>query len=180
VSIQQGISSKDFYFLNPEIDSNCTNLLLGLAYCVQAVGTIQTYSGYPTTSQFIKLTSATYSTANATQPYLFPIPTMLPDLPLASGTMTDCQMYRNQRETADTTSMNKTAPSDADYCRIIAPVYGVTVDQLVSWNPSLSSKDCAFSPGYRYCVLRQYDDAAKGKEISRGLVAPWLMRKQLI
>ncbi|KAF9631767.1 Peptidoglycan-binding lysin domain [Lasiodiplodia theobromae] len=46
VSSQNGIVLSDFYFLNPEIDANCTNLELGKAYCVAPVGTISTYSGY--------------------------------------------------------------------------------------------------------------------------------------
>jgi hypothetical protein len=41
-----GIALSEFYFLNPEINSTCGNLLLGLSYCVQAVGDISTYPGY--------------------------------------------------------------------------------------------------------------------------------------
>ncbi|GFF73104.1 hypothetical protein IFM60648_03853 [Aspergillus lentulus] len=37
-----GISLNDFYFLHPEIDANCTDLMLGIAYCVEAVGGIPT------------------------------------------------------------------------------------------------------------------------------------------
>lgn len=29
----QGISLNDFLFLNPELDSNCTNLYLNYSYC---------------------------------------------------------------------------------------------------------------------------------------------------
>ncbi|KND88572.1 hypothetical protein TOPH_06753 [Tolypocladium ophioglossoides CBS 100239] len=71
VTVMMGISLRDFYFLvsmiserliffwlpkrliltfrrqNPEINNpNCTNLLAGYSYCVQAVGNIATYSGY--------------------------------------------------------------------------------------------------------------------------------------
>lgn len=46
VSLANSISLTDFYFLNPEVNSTCGNLLLGSAYCVQAVGNIVTYSGY--------------------------------------------------------------------------------------------------------------------------------------
>jgi hypothetical protein len=41
----------------------------------------------------------------------------------------------------------------------MAVIYGITVDQLVSWNPSLSADDCRLSPGSRYCFLRRADDA---------------------
>lgn len=67
VSIHQNIALKDFYFLNPKINANCTNLLLGLAYCVQAVGDISTYSGYPS-SKIYTLTSLTYTTTKSTLP----------------------------------------------------------------------------------------------------------------
>lgn len=47
MTIQEGISLPDFYFLNPEINStNCDNLLLGESYCVAPVGDISTYPGY--------------------------------------------------------------------------------------------------------------------------------------
>lgn len=47
ITVQQGISLKDFYFLNPEINStDCSNLLLGYSYCVAPVGDISTYPGY--------------------------------------------------------------------------------------------------------------------------------------
>jgi hypothetical protein len=38
VTVAQGISLSDFYFLNPGINENCTNLLAGVSYCVQPVG----------------------------------------------------------------------------------------------------------------------------------------------
>ncbi|KAI4756385.1 hypothetical protein E4T52_11517 [Aureobasidium sp. EXF-3400] len=47
VTVQEGISLKDFYFLNPEINSTtCSNLLLGYSYCVAPVGDISLYPGY--------------------------------------------------------------------------------------------------------------------------------------
>ena len=39
VSIANSISLPDFYSLNPELDKDCTNLLLGYAYCVKASST---------------------------------------------------------------------------------------------------------------------------------------------
>ncbi|KAL4866939.1 hypothetical protein BDV12DRAFT_198666 [Aspergillus spectabilis] len=45
ISVQFSLSLGDFYFLNPEIDPNCTNLWLGEAYCVAPVGTITSYLG---------------------------------------------------------------------------------------------------------------------------------------
>jgi hypothetical protein len=38
VTIRYGIFLDDFVFLNPSINENCTNLLLGVSYCVSPVG----------------------------------------------------------------------------------------------------------------------------------------------
>ena len=47
VTLQEGISLLDFYFLNPGVNSTtCNNLLLGIAYCVAPVGDIAGYPGY--------------------------------------------------------------------------------------------------------------------------------------
>lgn len=43
VTIKYGISLSDFIFLNPSINSNCTNLLFGINYCVQPVGDSKYY-----------------------------------------------------------------------------------------------------------------------------------------
>jgi hypothetical protein len=83
---------------------------------------------------------------------------MLPDLPLAPGTIPDCEMYRNYRRRADDTSMNSTVSGDANICRWTASYYDITIDQLVTWNPSLTVDGCRLSFGYRYCVLRHLDD----------------------
>lgn len=36
--MRYGIALQDFVFLNPSINSNCTDLLLGISYCVEPVG----------------------------------------------------------------------------------------------------------------------------------------------
>jgi hypothetical protein len=38
VTVRYGIFLDDFVFLNPSINENCTNLLLGISYCVAPVG----------------------------------------------------------------------------------------------------------------------------------------------
>ncbi|KAF7533180.1 hypothetical protein G7054_g7329 [Neopestalotiopsis clavispora] len=43
ILIAVGLPLADFYFLNPIIDSTCSNLWLGTAYCVRPVGSIFTY-----------------------------------------------------------------------------------------------------------------------------------------
>lgn len=38
ISMKFGISLEDFVFLNPAINTNCTNLFAEESYCIQAVG----------------------------------------------------------------------------------------------------------------------------------------------
>jgi hypothetical protein len=87
------------YFLNPEIDAQCSNLLLGVAYCVKAVGDVNTYSGYPVTTNFITLTSNTFVTTTSDAQIKLPLPpfTSTSLLPHASGTAQNCFAYKNYR-----------------------------------------------------------------------------------
>jgi hypothetical protein len=87
ISVRERISLKDFYFLNPEINANCTNLLRGVSYCVAPVGDISTYPAYPRTSNFITLTPMSFSTSSFTPSSLIPIQltALSTDLPRISG-----------------------------------------------------------------------------------------------
>ncbi|KAH2160340.1 hypothetical protein KXW37_010006 [Aspergillus fumigatus] len=39
-----------------------------------------------------------------------------------------------------------------DTCAALESYYGITIAQLVSWNPSLSASDCVLTVGWSYCV----------------------------
>lgn len=154
VSVVHGISLTDFYFLNPEIDTDCTNLLLGEAFCVAPVGSITTYASYPITTPLFTVTSATFSSVDTSIPtttsdpgYIY-TPTYLPTAP---GTLTDCADYRDYGNS-----------TFANSCRYLAFAYHVTTDQLMEWNPSLSTNvsTCALQPGYSYCVV-QSDNSSR-------------------
>lgn len=144
---QTASRSPTFYFLNPEINSNCTNLELGIAYCVEAVGNIATYSGYSTSGgSSITVPPASFSSVNTA------IQTSTPTgyaytkslMPTASGTISGCSVYANYNA-----SIN--AESDCEY---IAFAYQITAEELLEWNPSLSSNlsTCNLQNGYSYCV----------------------------
>jgi hypothetical protein len=63
-------------------------------------------------------------------------------LPLAPGTISSCYYYANYR-------------SDGfEDCIDVANANGITTDELLRWNPSLSSNisTCALQPGYSYCL----------------------------
>ena len=69
VSVANYLSLSDFYFLNPEINENCTNLELGVAYCVEPVGNLATYSGYTKTGDpTITNPPVTFSSVNTAIP----------------------------------------------------------------------------------------------------------------
>lgn len=54
ITQRQRISLKDLRFLNPDLDTDCTNLMPGYSYCVKPVGNIKTYDGYRDRSAFPK------------------------------------------------------------------------------------------------------------------------------
>ncbi|PSK53207.1 hypothetical protein B9Z65_3407 [Elsinoe australis] len=148
LSLANGISLSDFRFLNPTIDANCTNLLLDLAYCVKQVGDIMTYPSYSAAATLpITITRPTFATVTATPTatanpgYTEPLET----LPKASGTLQDCEIYR------DFDSKN-----DHNSCEDISYLYTVSLEDLVRWNPSLPSDrdSCKLSAGFSYCVER--------------------------
>lgn len=120
----QSISLADFYFLNPEIDQNCTNLELGEAYCVQPVGSITSYPNYTITGVLpITVTPATFSSVNTAIPtstndpgYAYTAPALLPT---ASGTISGCYEYGNP---ANYTTL----------CRFYAGLNGISTDQLLA------------------------------------------------
>ncbi|KAF2719531.1 carbohydrate-binding module family 50 protein [Polychaeton citri CBS 116435] len=164
VSLTSSISISDFYFLNPEINANCTNLQLAVAYCVEPVGDIATYSGYKTsTNSYITVPPATFSSVNTGIPPASSNPGYsytMSALPEASGTLKDCSEYRNYD---DTNGLND--------CSYIAYAFHLTTDQLLAWNPSLSSdlSSCDLQSGYSYCVMR---DGQQGSEDSLDYCIP--------
>ncbi|OJJ96018.1 hypothetical protein ASPACDRAFT_64009 [Aspergillus aculeatus ATCC 16872] len=87
VSVANSVSLMDFYFLNPEINADCTNLELGEAYCIAAVGDISTYSGYPITTPWITVATASFPAVDTSIPTITSdpgfiyTPTYLPNAP---------------------------------------------------------------------------------------------------
>ncbi|KAL4911937.1 hypothetical protein BDW62DRAFT_206942 [Aspergillus aurantiobrunneus] len=152
VSLANGLSLTDFYFLNPEIDDDCTNLLLAEAHCVAPVSDISTYSNYPVTTPLFTVPLATFSSVDTQIPTSTSgsectyTPTAMP---LAEGTLEDCEQYQDY---------DPEYP-ESNRCTRVARSMDVTTDQLLRWNLSLSSNmgTCALQPGYRYCSLKDKD-----------------------
>jgi hypothetical protein len=169
ISVRFGITLADFYFLNPFIDANCSNLLLDTAYCIQAVGTITTYPGYPTTPA-----------GNITQPYTLPPETFTTEtwvtvtptvdtIPpptaraLAPGTWSNCSQYKDGVTPPDFVDqwdniMDRSFYDSAlYYCNNTAAVWGISMNDLLTWNPSLvagnATGNCTLLPNFRYCTF---------------------------
>lgn len=154
VSLANSISLNDFYFLNPEIDANCTNLALGEAYCVKAVGSITSYPNYTVTGVLpITVAPVNFTYVNTVIPtatsdpgYEYTGPALLPT---ASGTIPGCYEYEN--------------PSNyTSQCVDLASGYGISMKQLVAWNPSLvnNATTCNLNMANSYCILRYENSTA--------------------
>ncbi|KAI7205540.1 hypothetical protein KC316_g171 [Hortaea werneckii] len=147
VSVANSIALTDFYFLNPSLDVECTNLLLGSAYCVKAVGDIASYSGYtPSGGASITVPRATFSSVNTAIITATPVGYSFTQslMPTASGTIEGCTDYSNH---------NASANRSGD-CRYIAFAWQISTSQLIEWNPSLDSdlSICSLQDGRSYCV----------------------------
>jgi hypothetical protein len=145
ISIANGITLDDFYFLNPQVDDKCLNLWLGASYCVKAVGDIATYTGYPITTAatvFTRPTPAPTSTKS------YP-PLTTPALSAkAPGTVEDCDEYQNAftYDWGDLDEMNA--------CGMWAWYYKISLQDLLRWNPSLPAENCILESGKSYCILK--------------------------
>jgi LysM repeat protein len=152
------ITVPEFKQWNPELNSDCSNLIAGEAYCVYAereskfvscnidllnrvrstltvtngAGANTTTSGTitpTTTSTSIVSSTSTTSTVTASVP---PVPSNA-----APGAVSPCYKWYSV--------------VSGDYCDLIGRNEGCTVAQLEQWNPSLGS-NCVAQLGVAYCV----------------------------
>ncbi|KAL3421595.1 LysM domain-containing protein [Phlyctema vagabunda] len=154
ISQKFSIPLDDFYFLNPEVNTNCTNLLADVSYCVQPVGYISTYPGYGGTTSSSIQPDTTKSVAYTPFSNIYANPTGTP-IPLANGTRVDCVSYSYL--------LNNTVLD----CWSWAAANGLSSDELVLWNPSLGNGTeenadatynypCTPAVSESYCVALAY------------------------
>ncbi|KAK3682791.1 hypothetical protein B0T22DRAFT_484813 [Podospora appendiculata] len=144
------VSPSMFVAWNTNINAVCSNLL-GLAgdyICLSRP------EGLPTPNRTLP-SAAVPATATAWPTF---VPTTTPQLPTAPGTLAGCSAYRNYVDTTEYDNFYQ--PQVRDYTEVsthgyyVATVNDVTVDQLLSWNPSLNATDtsnCTLAAGYSYC-----------------------------
>ncbi|KAL3423876.1 LysM domain-containing protein [Phlyctema vagabunda] len=146
-----GITIENFIFLNPAINSNCTNLFAEESYCVLPVGDINTYSGKAGYVSFtVSRTSIAGDPATGLPAVIWTSPTpTTTQLPIASDTRDDCNHYFRGdffQDSIDGTHWKST-------CELAAAVMDVTIEDLQTWNPILGNTTdaCAFATDVRYC-----------------------------
>ncbi|KAH7627240.1 hypothetical protein B0T09DRAFT_270400 [Sordaria sp. MPI-SDFR-AT-0083] len=83
-------------------------------------------------------------------------------MPIANGTLMDCAHYLNPP-----LLLNSITRNTSTRCSDIARAYGVSVSDLIEWNPTLegtSEASCEVTTDYRYCVqhyLQEEEQATK-------------------
>ncbi|KAI9642412.1 hypothetical protein NHQ30_009217 [Ciborinia camelliae] len=171
--VKFSISLEDFFFLNPNLYHNCTNLFAFESYCIQAVGDINTYSGRPgwrpTATSNLPFTSAIPEAPIVTAPPIVQLPT---ELPLAADTRTDCYRYFNGADFQDSAAIAGT--SWLNQCQRVADLYGVSWTDFALWNTGLANittSACAFDPNARYCG-KQYVGEQPPESVGPGYEFP--------
>lgn len=106
------------------------------------------------------LTSASFTTTSISIPPVDAAVTSTTALPLASGSIPECDYYVepipvpgivDQSDSEDYFAIDASINS----CGFVAAEWGVTVDDLQEWNPSLASADpCMLDEEFRYCALK--------------------------
>ncbi|KAK3367561.1 hypothetical protein B0H63DRAFT_515399 [Podospora didyma] len=160
---------------NPEVGEFCESIKNlakgGQVLCVSTPGG-GWVNPYPETTSASSFTPETYFTLPATEFALAPKPTLgtalpYPNIgyvdPIANDTILDCALHRPAP-----VKVNQTSFQDSYLCSDYAKFYGITVDKLVEWNPSLASrvvnKDCTLWAGEQYCAQRDLDQSANMSE----------------
>jgi hypothetical protein len=129
VCLKFNINLDDFLFLNPSVNSNCTNLFAQESYCVAPVGDLASYPGHP---GYVPPNSATPASAWDAAPkatWVPPVLNITDDAPLANGTRSDCWSFTNGNMLQ--LPINGTFYSST--CQLIALSYGVSLEQLQNW-----------------------------------------------
>ncbi|KAH8894666.1 hypothetical protein GQ53DRAFT_610598, partial [Thozetella sp. PMI_491] len=123
ISLAAGISVALFEEINPAIDENCFNLIPDFWYCVLPT------QNWNTTNPGGGNSSSTSSASSTTE---------APPAPTPPGTTHSCYQWH--------------VVVSGDSCFAIEQSYGITMDQLVQWNPNLN-QDCGnLLLGEAYCV----------------------------
>ncbi|KAH9478590.1 LysM domain-containing protein [Psilocybe cubensis] len=125
-----GITMAQLQTWNPQLNNDCTNLLLGEAYCVNGAAPGSSITSTPASSTpTVTPTSTPTSTATGSA---------TPPGPTQAGIASNCDKYVLQQ--------------DGIFCFDMANNAGITLDQLYAWNPALNGDCSGLWEGYAYCI----------------------------
>ncbi|KAI1283287.1 carbohydrate-binding module family 50 protein [Xylaria sp. FL0933] len=149
--VKFGISLSNFRILNPEINADCTNLFAYESYCVLPVGNINSYPGSPGFSVSANLSGTAVSFGSLPSPTYVPKPFAGYNRTYAPNTRTDCQDYLNGADYQG----NLSGTFFENNCQLAAVTYGISLENLGIWNPSLgngSLANCTLASNLWYCM----------------------------
>ncbi|KAF1988221.1 carbohydrate-binding module family 50 protein [Aulographum hederae CBS 113979] len=152
ITTKFNVELKDFLFLNPGVDQNCTQLWKNYNYCVQPVGDITTYPGYSASSTSIQFRPESLTPL----PWDYSIASNQANrtiIPIADQSRRDCWSY-----------FWVNSPHRSTFsCWDVADWSEISLEQFLMWNPSLDQKapnatadstqddGCRLEPSVSYC-----------------------------
>ncbi|KAH8895447.1 hypothetical protein GQ53DRAFT_839064 [Thozetella sp. PMI_491] len=172
IAMEQDASWAQIVSWNPEVGEDCENInrlaQAGQVLCASTPGGSwvnpypDTTSDDPTTTQ-----PETYFTLPPTDFASAPSPTYVAPYPMAgyvdpyaNGTVLDCGLHR----TPPVQVKNDSTSESSYLCSDFASFYGITIESLVEWNPSLATRmtggDCVLFSGEQYCAQRDLHQGA--------------------
>ncbi|CAE6410167.1 unnamed protein product [Rhizoctonia solani] len=170
ISYSQVANLTDLYRWNAGLNSQCTNLAVGSAYCVwgDPVGTPTTTTSTgtpPPRATMPPLTpgpddsECTWTWCTATRTGTLPYPTVsdttttsaVPSTTSSQPTSTGVPRPTNAAPNSTSSCRKWYTVQSGDYCYLICQNQGCTVPDLQKWNPDLGT-DCVAQLGVAYCV----------------------------
>ncbi|KAF2000138.1 hypothetical protein P154DRAFT_412945, partial [Amniculicola lignicola CBS 123094] len=147
LSLPFSISVDDFYFLNPQVDRDCSNLWLETSHCVRPVGKIPTYPAYLMSTPGTIFPKPTPELISRSYP-----PVVTPSLSVTvTGTVSGCLFYMSASKESIGSVVDLSVSNPCSAWVIWADV---TVEDLFMWNPGLSKGNCVLQAGKSYCILK--------------------------
>jgi hypothetical protein len=128
----------------------CESILAQHCY----IGEISLLNWNPNIDQLCTNLGPLAETLICVSPPVKPILIPLVELPIAPGTSSDCDGYADYFTISAAEAERLGISGSINSCIYATTVYEVTLDDFLSWNPSLASIDpCMLQEGYRYCAL---------------------------
>lgn len=146
------------YAMNPSLDSCCSNLLLGEAYCVAAIqnSTVTSLSTTSSCSYYTISTSGTSTSWSSTSSQIASISTTTKTISTIlsnTATLTATVAAPTQTRSGSTVSCYEWyVVQSGDGCWAIEQDFDITIDELILWNTDLDSDCDGLWANYAYCV----------------------------